>query len=26
VAWSVSEDHIALRDRLGVALKGTRGP
>jgi hypothetical protein len=23
-AWSVSEDHLALRDRLGVGLKGAR--
>ena len=23
-AWSVSEDHARLRDKLGVALKGTR--
>jgi hypothetical protein len=24
VAWSVSEDHLKLRDKLGIALKGTR--
>ena len=24
VAWSVSEDHLKLRERLGVALKGNR--
>ena len=24
VAWSVSEDHMKLRERLGLALKGTR--
>ena len=24
VAWSVSEDHLRLRDKLGIALKGTR--
>jgi tetratricopeptide (TPR) repeat protein len=23
-AWSVSEDHLKLRDKLGVALRGTR--
>jgi hypothetical protein len=23
-AWSVSEDHLALRERLGVGLKGGR--
>ncbi|MDX2086222.1 MAG: hypothetical protein SFX73_00175 [Kofleriaceae bacterium] len=23
-AWSVSEDHLRLRDKLGVALRGTR--
>ena len=23
-AWSVSEDHMRLRDRLGVGLKGAR--
>ncbi len=23
-AWSIGEDHLKLRDRLGVALKGTR--
>ncbi|MBA3460722.1 MAG: hypothetical protein H0T46_12215, partial [Deltaproteobacteria bacterium] len=23
-AWSIGDDHIKLRDRLGVALKGTR--
>ena len=23
-AWSISDDHLKLRDRLGVALKGTR--
>nr|HEX4312727.1 hypothetical protein [Kofleriaceae bacterium] len=26
VAWSISEDHIALRDKLGISLKGTRQP
>jgi tetratricopeptide (TPR) repeat protein len=24
VAWSVSEDHLKLREKLGIALKGTR--
>ena len=24
VAWSVSEEHLKLRDKLGIALKGTR--
>jgi hypothetical protein len=24
VAWSISEDHGKLRDKLGIALKGTR--
>jgi len=23
-AWSVSDDHLKLRDRLGMALKGSR--
>ena len=24
VCWSISEEHLKLRDKLGVALKGMR--